>query len=108
MSKETFQTLTAGNRKFDIIIDDASHAWGEQRFKPKLVDTVPFFDYMLNLSHILRWTEQEKREECLNQFAEYSPQVHNIVRTLDMLSIVPGAMILKRSGQNRTFKAYEG
>lgn len=129
ISQETYAQVKASSNSYTVIIDDASHAWGEQRcvlerywellewggyfivedlgcgcygayadcgYVPELIDGVPFFDYILNLTHVLRWNDNELKRRHLESIAGYSKQYLQIANTLEMIMYIPGAVILKK------------
>ena len=125
-SQETYDSLKAatGGHAF-IILDDASHAWSDQRRSlelfwdmvspggfyviedvvcgtagsynpPKVLDAQPFFNYMQDRCEFLRWCVDWKPEELSYHFAHLPPQVQKIEREMDMCMFIPGAVIVRK------------
>ena len=125
VSEDTFNQLR--NNQYHIIIDDASHAWGEQRwtlehywellapggyfivedlecgalgayapdYTPELIDSVPFFDYAVNIAKVLRWPANFDREKQ-ELTEQYSQKVVTIRKELDMMLLISGAIIMRK------------
>lgn len=129
-SQDTCDTLWRGmgDRLPNVIIDDASHAWSDQRrtlelcweklvpggiyiiedlecgaagtyaesgYVPSVLDTQPFFDYILDRCRILRWPSHglKLEERIHSQLPEIAKKIEE---ELDTCQFIPGAVILRK------------
>ena len=108
-----------------VIIDDASHAWSDQRISfetfwpylesggfyivedlecgaegayapPKILDAQPFYEYAKDRMDILRWAPDRYPAKNRYQFAQLPDFIKEIELSLDMLVSVPGAVIFRK------------
>lgn len=125
--KQTYIELMEKYSSFKIIIDDASHAWGDQRvslelfwdvlesggfyiiedlecgaigafpeYPPHNVDAQPFFDYVLDRVRFLQWPIDRNPKANREQYRNYPPVVQKIEDELDMVILIPGAVLLRK------------
>ena len=126
-SLDTYNTLKSTAGSAFIILDDASHAWSDQRrsfelfwdlltpggfyviedlvcgtlgaypaYPPKVLDTQPFFNYMLDRCEFLRWCVDWQPEVRTYHFEDLPEQVQKIEREMDMCMFIPGAVIVRK------------
>lgn len=124
-SQETYDTIKAKIDSAFIILDDASHAWSDQRRSfelfwdmlmpggfyviedlvcgtrgaytpPKILDAQPFFAYMQDRCEFLRWCPDWQPEQRTYNFWDLPEQVRKIEREMDMCIFVPGAIIVRK------------
>ena len=127
-SRDTYDAVWkyAGERRPFIIIDDASHAWSDQRkslemfwemlasggfyiiedlecgaygvkgYVPKVLDSQPFFDYIRDRCHILRWPASYNRQMMDARYSQLPKNVSKFEEELDACLFIPGAIILRK------------
>ena len=124
-AQKTFDELKAATGQAFIIIDDASHAWSDQRRSfelfwdlvtpggfyicedlecgssgaytpPKILDSQPFFNYMQDRSEILRWAPDRDPEKNTYHFNHLPPNIQKIEREMDMCIFMPGAVVVRK------------
>ena len=124
-SQDTYDRIKAETDSAFIILDDASHAWSDQRRSfelfwdmvapggfyviedlvcgtkgayspPKVLDAQPFFDYMRDRCEFLRWCVDWQPEERSYHFADLPEHIQKIEREMDMCVFIPGAVIVRK------------
>ena len=124
-AQKTFDELKSAANEVRIIIDDASHAWSDQRRSfelfwdmlepdgfyvcedlqcgssgayspPKILDVQPFFEYMQDRCEFLRWCSDWRPEENSYHFDHLPPHIQKIEREMDMCIFIPGAVIIRK------------
>ena len=125
-SKNTFDEIKDKIGSAFVILDDASHAWGDQRrsfelfwemvspggfyiiedlesgtkgatpYPPEVLDSQPFYEYMHDRSKILRWAPDREPEQNSYHFEQLPERIQKIEREMDMCMFVPGAIIVRK------------
>ena len=128
-SRDTYDAVQdyAGKRSPFIILDDASHAWSDQRrslemfwemlapggfyviedlecgsygayadYVPQVLDSQPFFDYIRDRCHILRWPAYDIGQTMDIRHTQLPKNISKFEDELDACLFLPGAIILRK------------
>lgn len=126
------QKITKNDKNIECIIDDCSHAWGDQRrtfemlfpiladggyyiiedlecgsmgaypdYPPQVLDAQPFWEYMVDRARYLRVSRRRHPEQNRPYFDQLPPHIQEIEKSIDMVVIVPGAIIIRKESAER-------